>query len=495
MFCSHCGKNVGDLTICPDCGYDLINEVLPDAGQNAAQQPNPVEPAPAESAPVQQPEAFRAAPQEAYAPVPPQPYSSPYADPYQQKPDGNSYGYAPAPQEPSYTAPSYSRELEFGDGYDRPGVVPSVGDKGQPKQKKKKKGLIIGISAGIAVLLAGAVVLVLFLTADARDYSKAKGLMEDGQYAEALEIFTRLEDYEESQTLIPECQYLEAKQLLADKKYDEAIDMFLTLGLYKDSTNLITECRYEKAVDLYNNGKYDEAREILTGLGDYQDAASFITKCDYARATALYQSGKYEEARRIFDALDGYSDSGEMVKACDYGIAEGLIESDPAEAIEILEDLGSYQESEKLLKQAKMSYCESHNDNTDTDTYAYLKELKAANYPGAADLYDELYTYRIVDAFWNDDEDNDDPASGVTKLSTKKDQILHFTLRGGTPDDENMKIQYTVTWPSGNKSNDEFKSRAVYYTLTLENDVAGTLKVDLFTPDGKLLHTATVTVA
>ena len=494
MFCSYCGKKVDGQSFCPYCGFDLINEVFPEAPVSAAGETPQTEPdyaQPDRAVPtgaVYAPPSERRAAQSSQPPVPypvqpPQPEPVTYGDSYQQIP-------SPAP----YT----TQEPPFPPAYDHGGKAKKTrAERNKPEKVKgkKKTGLIVAVSVGAVILLAGATVLTLFLTADLRDYSKAKGLMEDGKYSEAIELFTKLGDYEDSHDLIPECQYLDAQQLLNNKKYDEAIDAFITLGDYKDSKDQILKCKYEKAVDLYNSGSYDEASAILSGLrADYPEADAFITQCDYARAVELYGSGDYEEAKDIFERLGDYEDSADKLKDCDYNLAQSLIESDPSEAIGILEALGDYKESKDVLLKAKMSYCQLNNKNTDEDTYRYLKELKAAKYAGADALYEELYTYRITDAFWNDDEKNSDPSSGVTKLSTKKDQILHFTLLGGTPDDTDMQIKYTVTWPNGGKANDSFKNRAVYYTLSLGNSSAGTLKVDLYTPDNKLLYTATVTV-
>ena len=423
----NCGKNIGDRTICPFCGCDHdAPEQSYEVGQSSYQPPV-------------QPEVsmYQGAPPQPEAPVY-QPPVQPDAPVYQGAPVQPDYGYGdPYPQ-------AFSQQPA-------PAGVPA-----KPK-KKKKTGLIIGIIAAV-VLLAGAGVLVFFLTADAREYSKAMGLKDDGQYQEAIAIFTELGDYDDSSEQITDCRYLEAKQKLAKGLYDEAISAFSALGSYKDSKDMIKQCDYERAMQYYNNWDYEEAKAIFLSLGDY-------------------------------------SDSADKVKACDYSIAKALISSDPLDAIDKLEALGEYSDSMDLIRQAKMNYCREHNNNTDTTTYRFLRELKAENYTGAATLYDELYTYRLTDVFWNTDTDDADPASGVTKLSVQNSQILHFTLVGGTPDDTDMRLKYTVTWPSGSKNDAQFSGRrSKNYTITLTSKSTGTLKVQIYTEDGTLLHTSTVTV-
>lgn len=446
MFCMNCGKNIGDQAVCPYCGCP--NEVDPPAQQAEV--------------PVPQAQYDQEIPAVNDHPVQ-NGYTQPQAyAPYREAPAAYGYDTVPAEQ-PAYPDAPVQPAYGMNEGYTQPAdpyAVPFTGDAPEPK-KKKKTGLIIGIIVSVVILLAGAGVLVFFLTADARDYSKAMGLKDDGQYQDAIAILTELGDYDDSSEQITDCQYLEAKQMLDNHEFDKAIAAFKALGNYKDSKDMVKECDYQKAIDLSDNWEYEEAREIFESLGDYADSA-------------------------------------EKVKACDLAIAKEMIDSDPLEAIEALEELGDEADTKDLIDQAKMSYCKSHKDSSDMTTYTFIKELKAAFYPGASVLYDELYAYSIEEAFWNDDDDNDDPASGVTKLSVKKDQVLHFTLLGGEPDDTSAVLKYTVTWPGGNTGDGQFTDiyKYKYYTITLTNDVAGTVKVDIYSPDdGSVLYSASVTVA
>lgn len=530
MFCSSCGKQIGSQIICPYCGNDMTDQISS-----------------ADTAPDLQPE------QAVQDPTPDAPTPAPDGDqagyPYQAQSDPIAFGgYPGAPVTNGkfieFTSDEDSVPNTGSAGY--PGApVPKVNYAGytyqaeaapdpiieHPKKKKKKKGLIIGIAAGAVVLLAGAAVLFYILTAPSRDYDKAKDLMNSGDYQEAIEIFTDLGDYEDSAEMIKECRYLDAQQMISDGKYDEAIAAFEALGDYKESRDLITKAQYEKGKSLYNAGEYDKAIEIFTALGDYRDStdmisaakyekakklcdegnfdeaidlldelgdypgsADLIDRCRYEKANDLFAGGEYEEAKQIYKDLDDYSDSSDRLKACDYEIAKDLIDSDPSRAIALFVSLGDYQDSKALLSKAKMNYCEQNDDNTNTTTYQYLTELKKASYPGAATLYDKLYAYRITEAFWNTDADNDDPSSGVTSISKKYHQVLHFTLEGGTPDDTSMQINYTVTWPDGSQAKNQFDRRASLYTITLNNDMTGKIKVEIYTQDKKLLYTAYVTV-
>lgn len=442
MFCMNCGKNIGDQTICPFCGCD---HGAPEQGYEAG-QPSPYQPPAQPEAPVYQAPMYQP-PVQQETPV----YQAPV------QPEAPVYQAPVQPEAPVYQAPAQP-EYGYGGGYQQPygQQFAPAGIPAEPK-KKKKTGLIIGVIAAAVVLLAGAGVLVFFLTADARAYSKAMSLKDDGKYQEAIAAFTELGDYDDAGEQITDCKYLEAKQKLAKGQYDEAISAFTALGNYKDSRDMIKQC-------------------------------------DYERAMQLYSSREYEEAGAIFASLGNYSDSADKVKMCDYAIAKSLIDSDPLDAIDRLEALGGYADSDDLINQAKMAYCRELNDDRDTTTYQFLKELKAAGYPGAADFYNELYTYRVTNVFWNTDTENKDPSSAVKTLSAQGNIVLHFTLLGGTPDDTDMIPKYTVTWPNGTQTDKQYTKRARNYTLILTNTGTGTVKVQIYTDDGTLLHTATINV-
>lgn len=394
MFCSNCGNNIADQSVCPFCGCPANPSDSPEAYPNA---PQPI--------------------------------------------------YPGAQTQPAYYGAANSQPLN----YDRPPIAPA-------SKPKKKKGVIIGVISTAVVLLAGGAIAVYFLVLQPLfSYNKAVELKDDGRYQEAIAAFTDLKDYKDSPDQITECRYLEAKQMLADGKFDEAIAAFTALDSYKDSRDQIAQCDYERAQKLFDEGSYDEAKSYFASLGDYKDSADRVTDCDYSAAKALMQS-------------------------------------DPESAVKKLEQLGGYQDAEELVKQAKMNYCRSNKDSYDVTAFEYLKELRAISYPGASALYDELYTYHLTDVFWNDDPDDSDSSGGVAVLSKEKDQVLHFTLEGGTPDDTGMQIKYTITWPSGNTSSGSYDRRYRNYSLTLTNSVAGKLTVDIYTQDNTHLYTASVTV-
>lgn len=152
-----------------------------------------------------------------------------------------------------------------------------------------KKFVLIALIAIMLVCLCGC---------DSSDYKEACSLMESGDYAAAVEIFTALGDYKDSAAKISECEtgileneYKSAVALMEEGKYSNAIDIFSSID-YKDSAAKIAECetaiaeqKYNEALALMAEENYLEAGAIFKTL-DYSDSAEKYQEC---RATAPYE--------------------------------------------------------------------------------------------------------------------------------------------------------------------------------------------------------------
>ena len=354
--------------------------------------------------------------------------------------------------------------------------------------------MIIAIVVILAVLLVGGGIAAFFLTAPMRNYNKAMDLKDSGDYEQAIDILTDLDGYEDSAAQITECKYLNAKQKIDNEDFDTAREILTELGDYKDSKDELNRCDYLDAKKMLADGEYDEAKTAFQALGNYEDSKDLIKECDYGRATQLVNDKKYSDAKKIFESLGSYSDSKTKIKECNYFIGKEKISSSPADAIELLEDAGDYKDSKDLLKQAKMNYCKKNKKASDSNTYKYLKELKAENYSGAAALYKELYTLKITYVFWNNDADD-----STTKMKTIKSgdkAVLHFELTGYTPDTYYFKVECEVTDGSGSKVSRDFSGIYHKFTYTLTGASKGTLKVDIFSTDGTKtkLYTASIKI-
>lgn len=139
-------------------------------------------------------------------------------------------------------------------------------------------------------------------------YQQAVTLRENGQYGEAIAVFTQLGDYAEARMQIAPTKYLQAEALRENGQYGEAIDVFTELGDYSDAAAQIAETKYQQAIALRETGKYKSAIAAFTELGDYGDAEAQITETKYQQADDLTNSGEYDEAYAIYATIIDYKD-------------------------------------------------------------------------------------------------------------------------------------------------------------------------------------------
>ena len=179
------------------------------------------------------------------------------------------------------------------------------------KQKSKKPLIIILISLGAATLMAVSLILGIPYI----EYRQAVGMMEKGQYEEAIKEFEGMDDYLNSETLLIECKYLFAKKTQLQAKYVKASQMFAEISEYKDSKTLKTECDYLHALEVFDAKEYQSALELFSELSGYKDSADKILECKYQLAVKLIEDGKIVSAYDELAALGEYKDSPKLLKS------------------------------------------------------------------------------------------------------------------------------------------------------------------------------------
>ena len=102
-------------------------------------------------------------------------------------------------------------------------------------------------------VVVASILLAINVIIPALKYSAAEKQIAEGNYDEAIAIFTDLADYKDSSDKIPATKYQKAEALLTAEQYDDAIAVFEELGLYSDSENRRKEAVYAKASSLFSN--------------------------------------------------------------------------------------------------------------------------------------------------------------------------------------------------------------------------------------------------
>ncbi len=114
---------------------------------------------------------------------------------------------------------------------------------------KKSVIAIVAIALSLVLVLAGC---------GGNDYKKAESLYAEGKYAEAIEIYESLGDYEDSATKLKECKYAYADELMTEEKYEEAAELYGEIKGYNDAAD-----KYAKAQSKIMLAKYGDTVALL----------------------------------------------------------------------------------------------------------------------------------------------------------------------------------------------------------------------------------------
>ena len=232
--------------------------------------------------------------------------------------------------------------------------------------------------------LSFAMVLVMLLAlcgCDKLDYNKAMKAYDNGEYAEARDLFAELGDYEDSAKMVKDCDYRIAKRAMDNEDYEAALKTFEKLDDYKESKELALECKYGLALAMMDEGEYEDAVELLTEIADYEDASEQLQECDYQLALEAIEAGENDAAMEKLTALGDYKDStdlinglicgqlvGDWVSVYDYTetIADTFALSVGTEALE-------YMQFKDLAWEMKLSVAEDYSWNFSFDNDSFMQ--------------------------------------------------------------------------------------------------------------------------
>ena len=141
----------------------------------------------------------------------------------------------------------------------------------------------------------------------------------------------------------------------------------------------------------------------------------------YDEAVSLLDEGKFEEAKKKFEDLGSFSDSENMVKECDYKFAETKADDRKyLEAYELYESLGDYKESE------------TKKNNLQKDVYSEgIEYYQLKKYDEAMERFDKIGGYKRTDDYLllidahNDDIYSVSVLYDILDLEDAKDIIIN----------------------------------------------------------------------
>lgn len=333
------------------------------------------------------------------------------------------------------------------------------------------------------------------------NYRDAKAKFDGKDYAKAADLFKELGNYEDSKDRMNESKYQMAEVEYADKDYQTAYKTYEDLGSsYKDAKDKAKDAKYLYACECLTAKKYKDASDLFNVLKDYKEGQDKFNESTYAYAKECYDSKKYEDARTYFAKVKGYEDSDNLWKDASYNAGIACINSkDYKKAVTFLSDVSGYSDAKTKINEAKYAYVKAHKNSTDTTTYTYLKDLKAAGYSDAKSIYNDLYAWSASIVINNSETNKTRSDSSISRYDTI---YFHFTINGGPPG-EHTKIKAKFVWPDGQTTNEKtseydwYKGDSSYWSWWYDTPyygATGTVTFKLYDGNGNLLGSETVRI-
>ena len=226
----------------------------------------------------------------------------------------------------------------------------------------------------------------------------------------------------------------------------------------------LPEIKYQKANNLLEENQYDAAYAAFIELENYRNSEDMLNECLYLKACSLLDRAKHEDAIELFAELDGYKNS------------------------------------KQKLNEAKYCYVLENRNNLDVTTFDYLKSLKNQDYKDSANIYAQLYDWKITVFAINSSET--DEITNENSISKHKPVYFHMILSGGEPG-ASTRVTVRSTLPNGNTDEYVFEnkwgdgdylwygwSEGIYINPTY--GASGILRCDFYDDEGNLIGAGSI---
>ena len=368
-----------------------------------------------------------------------------------------------------------------------------------PAPKKAGKGKKVALAVGgVAVAAAVAVGAAWPSIQQKMEYSKAAQALANGDYGTAITVFGELGDYEDSAAQLTEAEYQQALAALKQGDYANALTQLQQLKNYKDAEDQAKEARYQLAVSAMKQGDYESAITQLGNLKGYKDAETQWKEAKYQNAKKLLDAKNYTKARSAFSSLNGYKDSADLYKEATYQQCKAD-KTNSTQYINLLEALGDYKDS-AALRLEKMGQFVNANKNSTSYTVRdvacdYLKELVKSDSATWQPVYNEMFSWKITDMYWNTSADSTEQMSSIKSGSSV---YFHFTISGGEPG-VGMVPYYRVFWSDGTRNDlrkfdDEYKDGHSGYIYWDKLSYKGKATIKIYDGNKKEIGSGSVTM-
>lgn len=141
---------------------------------------------------------------------------------------------------------------------------------------------------------------------------KGVAFYEAGEEARALEYFTLVTE-EELLPKIDAAYYAQGLKLMEAKEYDAAMEIFTKLGEFEDCPVQIQKIHYIKAEEAAAAGEYETALAEYEAAGDYKDVTKKVRNLTYDHGVALLNAGRVVDAYETLYTIRNYFPAYELL--------------------------------------------------------------------------------------------------------------------------------------------------------------------------------------
>lgn len=220
------------------------------------------------------------------------------------------------------------------------------------KEKKKKSTMrLVSIVSIIIIVITIALPYYNNTLKPTLNYNKAISLLEENKHDEAIEIFTNLGTFKDSEDMIIESKYQKAMYCYETKDYETAITLFEELGYYENSSSMEAKARHDQGQQYFNTQQYNKAVEVLSSVKNSSESKELYTQSAYQLGLQQFEQGLYEEGYETLWSLRYNLDTAtETAQELYYQQALKFYdELDFEKSNPMFKKLGSYKDSPLLI--------------------------------------------------------------------------------------------------------------------------------------------------
>jgi tetratricopeptide (TPR) repeat protein len=348
------------------------------------------------------------------------------------------------------------------------------------KAKKSKKRF--GILSVVFLLIA---LFIYFIGIDLFAYGSAYINYKNGNYVKAINQFSTLNGFLDSDRLLDDSKYLKA-EITYEKNPEVAINEMIALGRkdYKDSKEKAREYIYQFGSSFFELGDYQNAIKWFSSIESYKDSTEKNLESHYILSKNYWDQKKYKDAIKYIEiaGYHTYKDSKALLLDYRYNYAIFLKNSSfYKEAIDIFNLIPNYKDTLEQLKSAKYGLAmHYYKINQYEEALTWFNGIKGYNDTNTkiSQIKNILDNWEVHNSVVYDSAKQTIPSYTSSTLSRYIEYFGYYGKLSGGYKNQTIEIRIMFSYPGGSttdtldrvyKSGDE-----IYYARGWGNKAAPT---------------------